>query len=177
MTNATIKGLAELQAALLQLSAKLEQNVMRGALRAGAKVIMEEAQRTAAFVDRSGALRDSMRVTTGAKNGRVSGFVKVGPGKKKRGKGKANGKGGSAFYARFVEFGTAAHVIRARSGSMLAVGFSLVNHPGARKHPFLRPAIDTKATAAAVAAGEYIRQRLASKYGIDVPAPTEDGDE
>jgi len=93
--------------------------------------------------------------------------------------GKVKG-GGIAYYARFVELGTAAHVIKAPPGAKLNVhGIfrSSVIHPGAKKKPFLRPAMDGQAQPAVQAMREYIRNRLSTKEGIDVPAPLEEGDE
>lgn len=180
-----VKGLRELQAALDQLPNKLQNNVMRGALRAGAKIIVAEAKRLAPvgppsgegariYGGREGLLRDSIRAKSPENEGtKIVGGVTAGgkfAGTKKK-------SAGDAFYAGFVEFGTAAHVIRAKPGSLLALGVSKVNHPGAKKHPFLRPAFDSKATAAVEAMREYIRKRLATKYGIDVPEPSGAGDD
>lgn len=169
MSETTVKGLAELQRALDSLPAKLEANIMRGALRAGAKVLAAEAKRNVHSV--SGALADSIRVGTKSRRGTVVGRVVAG------GKSKLARNGGDAFYGRFVEYGTAAHVIRAKNGKLLALGVSKVNHPGAKKKPFMRPAMDTQAQPALEAVREYIRNRLSSKHGIDVPAPLEEGDE
>lgn len=181
MSETTVKGLAELQRALDTLPAKIEANIVRGALRAGAKIILAEAQRLVPveppsganarlYGGREGLLRDSLRVGTkiDSRKAQVVATVKVG--------GKAKG-GGDAYYAKFVEFGTAPHVIRAKNGKMLALGVSKVNHPGAKKKPFLRPAMDTQMMASVEAVRDYIRNRLASKHGIDVPAPIEEGDE
>ncbi|MTV59152.1 hypothetical protein GM547_13990, partial [Streptococcus pneumoniae] len=44
MSNVHIKGGAELNKFLQQLPAKIEQSVLRGALRAGANVVMAEAK-------------------------------------------------------------------------------------------------------------------------------------
>lgn len=162
-----VKGLAELQAAMDQLPAQIERNIMRAALRAGAKVLLAEAQGTAAFADDTGALRGSLRITTSVRRGTVTAAVKAGPTKRDK----------RPWYARLVEYGTKAHIIRAKPGGLLAIGVSKVHHPGAKARPFLRPALDTKAQAAVQAMAEYIRQRLASKHGIDVPAPREEGDD
>lgn len=166
MTDTTVKGLSALQAALDQLPAKIEANILRGALRAGAKVLAEEIKRN--VPERTGALAQSIKF--GAKldkrDGKVSAYARAG------GRGK-KGKPG-VFYAHMVEFGTAAHIIQAPPGARLAVRgvfYSSVQHPGARKRPFVRPALDAKATAATQAVAEYIRTRLATKHGINVPAP------
>ena len=182
MSETTVKGLAALQAALDQLPAKIEANIMRGALRAGAKVMLDEAKRLAPVSEpsaenqrlyggRVGLLRDSIRIKTKLKRGQVTASVVAG-GKTK--------DGGQPFYARFVEYGTAAHVIMAGPGKYLPLGngyLKSVQHPGARPQPFMRPALDMGTGAAVAAAADYIRQRLATKHGIDVPAPLQDGDE
>lgn len=146
-----VKGLKELQAFLDQLPAKMERNVIRGALRAGANVVKPAAQ--AGINSVSGALAASLRVSVRARRGTVTAAVKT-----------------NLFYARFVEYGTRRHTIKASTGSALAFGGAMVwsvDHPGTAPHPFMRPALDTRAGAAVVAAGEYIKQRLATKHGLD----------
>ena len=168
MSSINIKGLAELQAALDTLPAKIEANIARGALRAGAKIIVAEAKRNVHSV--SGLLAAGIRVSSSRINrrsGKVTTSVIAGA--------KAT-KAVTAYYAHMVEFGTAAHVIRARKGGLLAIGVPKVNHPGARPKPFMRPAFDTQARAAVEAAREYIRQRLLVKHGIDVPGPDSQAD-
>lgn len=76
-----------------------------------------------------------------------------------------------------MEYGTAAHVIRAKKGRMLAVGVATVSHPGARKQPFMRPAFDNKQREAVQAFADYLRKRLATKHGINVPAPADEADD
>lgn len=166
-TDVKINGLAELQKALDTLPEKIQTNIMRGALRAGAKVIASDAKGTAAFVDRTGALRESIRVTTSVRGGIAKASVVSGPSKTNP----------VPFYARFVEYGTKAHIIKAKAGKLLAIGVSQVLHPGAKKHAFMRPAFDGKAQAAIEASREYVRARLLKKHGIDIPAPIVEGDQ
>lgn len=166
MSTTEVKGLADLQRALDSLPAKIEANIMRAAIRAGAKVIAQAAAANVHSV--SGTLAESVRfgARPNAKEGKVVGYVRAG-GKGKKGK-------ASAFYAHMVEHGTAAHVIRARKPNrMLAVGVAKVQHPGSKKKPFLRPAMDVHHQAALEAMREVIRKRLATKHGIDVPAPVD----
>lgn len=169
-----ITGLAELQAVLDTMPAKIEKNILRGALRAGMKTILPSARANVRSV--SGELARGLRIKTGARDGRVTATMS------------ARGKHG--FIARFVEFGTAAHLISARGialgrrGRQISIrtinrsekkgslSFSgtltgRVDHPGARARPFLRPALDAGATGAVIAAGEYMKQRLAEKHGLD----------
>ena len=172
-----VKGLADLQKFMNQLPAKLEANVLRSALRAGANVVKKEAQRNIAT--KIGALRKSLKVSTRSRRGVVTATVKS-----------------SSFYARMVEYGTQAHFIRvkkesrpgrltrrgykkwsirtinrsvARGSLMIGKNFvgESVSHPGARKKPFLRPALDSRAQDALVAVGNSIKQRLQTKHGLD----------
>lgn len=167
MSDYEIKGLAELQRALEQLPAKIEANIIQGALRAGAKVVAAAARDNVSVV--SGRLAASVRY--GAKRTKAleaQGYVRAG--------GRGKGKRAGAFYAHMVEYGTAAHIIKAPPGAKLnvrGVFYSSVQHPGARKKPFMRPALDSHAQAALEAVREYIRVRLATKHGIEVPAPVD----
>jgi HK97 gp10 family phage protein len=172
MSDVKVKGLAELQAALAQLPVKMENNILRAALRAGCKIIAKQAADNVKSV--SGSLAASVRFgvdTNKNKNGKLAGYVRAGA------RGKRAKKGlqpNAAFYAHMVEQGTAAHIIKARAPNrMLAIGVAQVQHPGAKKKPFLRPAMDNQGQAALAVMREYIRARLASKHGIDVPAPVD----
>lgn len=177
-----IVGGRELDAFLQQLAPKVEKNIMRAALRAGAAVIRDEARNNVSVLD--GLLRRSIRVTGKAKGGTVTASVKVG-----------------AFYGAMVEYGTKPHLIKVQEeekainyrltrkrGQLTRVSMRTINrhvlqignhfvgptvsHPGATEKPFLRPAFDTKAGAAIEAVKNKIRQRL-TKEGINVPAPEE----
>ena len=135
----------ELYDALEQLPVKLEKNVLRGAIRAGAKPVADEARRKAPvlkdFDPRRifGELAKSVReMATGVKNGIVKGGVVAG-GKSTVGRGKDKVEA-DPFYAHMVEYGT-------------------VKMP---PQPFMRPAIDTRTQAAIDATAQYIRERLAS---------------
>lgn len=170
-----IKGLKELQAELDKLPAKIEANVMRSALRAGAKVIEAEVKQNIPvsppndenarlYGSYTGALRDSVRVSTRSRRGVVSASVKAG--------------NAAAWYWRFVEFGTAAHWIKPKSRSSLflaGVAREVVLHPGARAKPFMRPALDAKMVSAVEAVREQVRRKLASaklsgQYGTQAPS-------
>ncbi len=157
MSDSSITGGRELDAFLQTLSVKVEKNIMRSALRAGANVFKDDVK--ANIPVESGDLRATVRVSTQAKSGTVTASLKVG--------------GKKAFYWHFVEFGTAAHRIGPKNAKALAlsgvvVGF--VHHPGARPKPFMRPAFDNKAGAAIDAVATQIRARLTLE-GINAPAP------
>lgn len=179
MSNFHIKGGAELDRLLQTLAPKLEKNIMRSALAAGARVIAKEAKANAPVGQPSnvnaklyggypGALRDGVRVTTGfTKTGTAYASVKAG-GKTK--------KGADVFYAHIVEYGARRHMIKPRAkkmkiGNQFIAG--AVTHPGVAPRPFMRPAVDTKLPEALLAVTMQIRKRLA-KEGIDVPAPVLD---
>ena len=154
MADVKVKGLADLNKFLQQLPAKVEQSVLRGALRAGANVVMAEAKANVP-VD-SGQLRDGLKVSTSSRRGRVTAKVK------------ATGK--HAFIAPWLEYGTAAHKITAKKGKGLFFGGLFVKgvqHPGSRPKPFMRPALDGRAQDAVVAAAQYMKRRLATKNGMD----------
>lgn len=148
-----IKGLSELQAFLDQLPAKMEKNIMRGAMRAGAVVLKDEVQGNVPV--RTGKLRDGLKIKTGSKGAKVMARVTF--------------TGPHAFLARWIEYGVVAHIINPKSGKYLSFAGLFarsVEHPGFAAKPMMRTALDTRGTAAAVAAGEYIKKRL-TKQGLD----------
>lgn len=178
-----IKGLSDLQKFLDQLPVKLEKNVMRSALRAGMKQVEVQAKANAPvgkpnsvnarlYGGYAGALRDSIRLGTSARGGKVTAYVRAG-GKNKRSR-------ADVFYAHFVEFRTRAHVIAAKGKGWLAFAglfVKRVDHPGTAPKPFMRPALDSQAVAAVNAAAKYMRDRLASKHGLDTSDVILEGDE
>lgn len=162
MAEVVVKGLSELQKFLDQLTPKLEAAVMRGALRAGMKEVLPVAQGNIHNV--SGELARGLKIGTRSRRGTVTASLKA--------------KGPHAHVAKWVEFGTKPHEIKAKDGS-LSFGGSFarsVMHPGATRKPFMRPALDQKATAAVVATGNYIKKRL-TKEGLNASHITIEGDE
>lgn len=161
MPEVKVKGLADLQAMLEELPAKIERNVVRGGLRAGAKVIQEEAKRLCPVGggqlrkgETPGALRDSVRISMAARRGKVTATVKAG--------------NRAAYYAHMVEFGTARHWIKPKNRKSLFLSGlmkEVVDHPGAQKKPFMRPAIDGKAEEAINEMADYIRERIPKEIG------------
>lgn len=180
-----VKGFNELQKFLDELPAKMEANIMRTAMRAGANVIKTAAQANlvANGSDKTGDLSDSMRVST-----RILSTGKV--------VAKVQTHSSPNNLAIWVEYGTAAHYIKVsdkdrptrkkRNGTVkmvsmktlnkmvntgsLAIGGKFVgpsvHHPGARPKPYMRPALDQYADKALLAVGEAIRKRL-TKRGLD----------
>ena len=159
-----VHGLSDLGKVLQTFTLKLERNVIRGGLRQGANVVKEQVLVNVPVAEPSdrnreryggyaGALRDSVRVSTRSYRGKVSASVKAGGMKTK--------KGADVYYANWVEYGTRPHMNGARG-----------HHPGARPHPFMRPALDTEAQRAVIAMGNYMRHRLDMQHGIDTPEIT-----
>lgn len=161
-----IQGGKELAAFLQALPLKVEKNIMRSALRAGAGIIAKEAKQNVPV--QNGELRKSIRTGSNAKKGKVEATVKVGSKK--------------VWYSRFVEYGTAPHMIKAGKNKPNLVFFGKsgkrvvtqqVAHPGAKAKPFMRPAFDTKGDEAVAAVAKRIRERL-TKENINVVAPEVD---
>lgn len=157
-----VKGLADLQKFMDELTPKMERNVMRGALRAGMKEVLPVAKSNIHSV--SGQLAAGLKLRTSARGGVVTASIKTG--------------GPHGYLGDMVEYGTAAHVIVPRAAGALDIGGAVVKsaeHPGAKPHPFLRPALDGQAQPAVVAAADYIKTRLADEHGLDTSEVTIEG--
>ena len=158
LTNVT--GLADLQKALNDFPVQVEKKIMRGGLRAGMKPMLEAAKQ--AVPVKSSALRDSLRIGTNAKSGKVTATLKAGDKK--------------AWYAYMVEFGTAAHFIQPKFAKALGFLGALVegvHHPGSKKKPFMRPAMDTMQPQAIQAMADYLRQRIDKEQLKNLPDETD----
>ena len=183
MAEQQIKGLSELNKYMQQFPAKMEANVMRSGMGQGAKVIMEEVKKRVPVGKPSsvgkklyklypGALRDSIRKSTSLKFGRVIATIKAG--------GKNKKTGADVFYAHMVEWGTAGHAIKGRKGGKLKFGSFFgraIFHKGARRQPFMRPALDMKHRSAIVETARAIRKRLEKKNGLNARHIKLEGDE
>ena len=157
MATTNVKGLAELQAVLNTLPAKLERNIMRAALRQGANVIMRKARENLAAngsVD-SGILRKGIKVSTSAKGGTVIAKVRA--------------TSAHAYIAHWLEYGVQPHGLK--KGANVSSGKYQDGklHPGFPERAFLRPALDSEMQAAVIAVGNTIKARLLTKHGIDTP--------
>jgi HK97 gp10 family phage protein len=178
-----VKGLADLQKFLDRLPVKMEKNVMRSSMRQGANLIRNDAKARAPvgppsqknrrlYGGYAGALRDSIRVGTSARGGKVTAYIRAGGRNKKT--------GAAVFYAHFLEYGTKAHDIAAKIGGWLSFGgrfTKTVEHPGITARPYMRPAMDTQAQAAVQAMATHMRALLAKKHGLDTAHVKLDGDE
>jgi len=159
MSEVHVTGLAELQQLLDTLPAKMEANVMRGALRAGMMPVLEAAQKNlhASGAAKTYELMAGLKVTARIKGGTVQSRLR------------ATGK--HAFVAHWLEFtGAKPHDIKPkRRKSLFIAGIfgEIVHHPGFRAKPFLRPALDGQSQTALLTTAEYIKRRLATKNGLD----------
>ncbi len=163
MADVHVRGLAELQKFMDTLAPRIEKNILRGALRSGMRVVQPVAKANVHSV--SGLLAAGLKIGTRARGGVVTAYLK------------STGKHG--YLARWVEYGTAAHNIAAKRGgwlSFMGIFAKEVAHPGARPHPFLRPALDSQSQKAVIAAAEYMRNRLATKEGLDTAGIVIEGD-
>lgn len=174
----TVKGRAEVRNYIKQIPQALETKILRGAARAAARVVADEAK----MRTQSSEVRDAIGISTKQEeSGRVIAKVQV--------------KGPGAYLAPWEEYGTAPHYIsvddsqrkgmsvgrinkKAKEGVLVINGEPVgktVLHPGARPHPFLRPSLDLKASEAIAEAQSYITTRLAREGlgGAEVP----EGDE
>jgi HK97 gp10 family phage protein len=172
-----VKGLGDVNSFLSTLPAKLESNILRGALKAGADVFAAEARDTV----RSHEVRDAISTSSRAEKGLVSAKVQV--------------KGKGAYLAPWLEHGTDPHFISVDDSvsegktvrrintevkhHSLEIGGhfvgTTVHHPGAQPYPFMRPAVDNKSGAAIAAIGDYIAARC-TKAGFAAPAPSQESE-
>ena len=90
-----LKGGPELLQLLDQLPKNLEHNVIRGGLRAGAKVIQQQAKANVPV--KTGQLKRAIGIGTRTDGAKLSSYVKL------RGKG--------SYLGLFIEYGVAPHLI------------------------------------------------------------------
>lgn len=140
-----VHGLKELHDFFQTLPAKVEAKLLRGGIRAGAKVVADDARSKAPTLKEAdprrvgGELKKSVRVmSTAVRGGRVMGGVVAG-GKVNVKKDKVRGQA-DAYWAVWVEYGTI---------NMAA-------------QPFMRPAVDARHEDAVGAAAVYMRGRVES---------------
>lgn len=155
--DSVIQGGRAMDDLLKTLAPKLEKNIMRAALRAGAAVLRGEARR---LVPRDTQdLFKSIRVSTRIRKGQITASVKAG--------------NAIAYYAHMVEFGTRAHTEKAPKGAAMdvnGVARRVVDHPGARQKPFLRNTADNKFHEAVQTIAAKLRERL-TEHGLNNPPP------
>lgn len=166
----TMKGRDEVRNFIRRLPAQLEEKVLRGAARAGAKVVADEIKLRTPSED----VRNAVRMKTKVDDGFVTVRIDLKP-------------GWGRSVGTWLEWGTEGHFIsvddsqrdglsvrrvneKTREGSLVINGNfvgTTVWHPGARAQPAFRPAIDTKAGDAIAAAQGYINTRLSRGAEMD----------
>lgn len=164
---ATSRGKAEVLAFMNRIPAELEDRVLRGAARSAATVVADEAKERT----QSSEIRGAIKVATRKEGrGRIVAKVQV--------------KGPGAYLAPWEEYGTAPHLISVDESQRRGMSIGRINrlakepdanhslviggkfvgktvmHPGARPHPFLRPALDLKEAEAVAVAQSYITTRV-----------------
>jgi hypothetical protein len=144
-----LKGGTELMQMLDRIPQRMTRSIGRGALRAGARVVAEEAKERVG----SAAIAKQIRVSTRGDGTIVSAKVVV-----------REEKNTIGYVAWFLEYGVTPHWIRPVKKGGLELGPDVVrlvvHHPGFGERPFLRPAMDAKAAEAINAIGAYIGTRL-----------------
>jgi hypothetical protein len=184
---ATSRGGSDVRRFIAQLPHQLEQKVLRGAGRAAGKVVQAEAKdrlgpRQAETASGTKVLiADALRVRTKQEPGRIVVRIQL--------------KGPGAYVGRWLEYGTAPHLISvhdevrdgmsinrinklSREGSLKIggkfVGASVM-HDGAKRKPFMRISLDTRFDDAVAAAQSYINSRV-TRSGI-IAGPDAEGDD
>lgn len=158
VTEVKIEGLAELDKLLKDFAPRLEANILRASLRAGAVEMAEEVKRRTPYD--YGELRKTIRVSTSSRRGRVSARIRAGGTKK-------------VFYGHMVEFGTAAHLIKPkkeggamvfRVGGRTIATRKPIQHPGTKAQPFMRPAFDSTVQESLAAFRARVRRGINTEF-------------
>ena len=173
MSETRIEGLSDLYKTLQTLPAKIEGNIMRGALRAAQGVIRKSAMSMAPVDD--GHLKKSIKIKFRARSQKF-GVIRM----------HLTAGDKNAYYAHMIEFGTASfytgkgktvgkpYIIKAKDSTgaelstgnkrrALKIGATMVNqvtHPGIRPRPFMRPAFDQSKDQALKVMADYIKTRI-----------------
>lgn len=177
----TVRGKADVDRFMAQIPGDMAK-MLRGAMRAGAKVVSEEIKE----LTPSEEVRAQMRTRTKQDDGRIVVRIDVKP-------------GWARSLGTWLEYGTSPHLISVDesqrqgmsigrinllanspdSSHSLVIGGKFVGttvfHPGARPHPAFRPALDTKEAEAVAAAQRYINSHV-KPSGIVVPAEPQGDD-
>lgn len=177
------RGKAEVRSYIGGIPKEVETKLLRGAARAGAKVVSDEIKINVTAEE----IAANLRTRTTAEEGRVVARIDVKP-------------GWARSLAIWAEYGTAPHLISVDesqragrsigrinrlasekdSSHSLVIGGNFVGttvmHPGAQPHPTFRPALDHKEAEAVAAAQSFINSRV-KPSGITGRAEADGGDE
>ena len=173
-----VSGLKQLDAYLAALPMNLQKNAIRAGLTAAARPVRDEARNLAP--KSSGAMARAIR--TGSPRQNQDGTFSV----------SISLKGPHSFLGLFHEYGVSPHLI-ASTGSgegrvavrkaaqgkgkvgakVMKIGddfvSGIIQHPGHRAHPFMRPALDAKADEAVRAFADRVRSYIEGKTGFTAP--------
>lgn len=145
--SAIISGERELMARLNAMAADLKKEISKEALTEGAKIVQRDMSARAPG-SIAGAIEIEVDITVPVP------IARVGPNK-------------DHWYAIFAEYGAKRHTIKTTTKKVLADGSAVfgkeVNHPGVRKRPFVRPALDENIVAIRRKIGEVIARRLGAR--------------
>ena len=169
-----VQGLRELGQALQQLPQRIGRNVLRGAVGAGARRIRDRARENAPRS--TGAVKDGHPPPGTLKRSiivkqipELSGplkqtfYVHVRSGKKYAHQGKGGRLSQDAWYWRFVEFGTQAHVVRPKNKKALAFNGQvrpMASIPAVGARPFMRTAFESEKSRAVDEIKRYLEERI-----------------
>jgi len=173
---ATSRGGAAVRRYMAQLPAELERTVLRGAARAGGKVLVDGAKERSISSD----VDDAIVMKRKSEPGRITVIITV-------------EKGWARSVANWLEYGTDAHFISVakedRGGKSVArinatdkrsmiIGGKFVGdtvfHPGAKPHPFLRPTLDIDGPKAVAEAQNFINAHVTPSGIIASAEPGDD---
>jgi hypothetical protein len=175
---ATSRGKSDVQRFMAGLPEQIVSKLLVGAGRAGGKVIADEAKERTTSQD----VADNIVVRTKREGSRITVRITV-------------RKGFALSVGNWLEWGTSPHFISVDAGQRGGKSVRRINelgdhqslmingkfvgetvyHPGARPHPFLRPALDLKEGEAISMAQSYINARI-TPAGIIGTADQGDGD-
>lgn len=156
--SVTVSGTAETVAALARLSAQLQKKIVGNAIRSGARVILKEARLRCPV--ETGALAASLKVRAPKKKAAGENIAMVSADPKFVG---PDGYRRPYKYAWLVEHGSSPHTIESKDIPLNIAGahpVAVVQHPGSRPRPFLRPAFDANIGLIQQRIGEAIERGL-----------------
>ena len=160
--TAKVEGSEQLLKELVALGGNV-RSTARTAMRAGARVIQEEAERNASALGTRAGKHTRIQA-----HSQVKGVITlaVAPSKKK-------------WWFRYFETGVTAHeitgdplVFEGEAGLIIIGG---VHHPGMAARPWLRPAFDAKQQAAVAAVGDKLREAIEARRAIVESGEEEEG--
>jgi len=174
----SVKGQAEVERFIAGLPAQIEAKLLRGAARAGGKVLLDETKSRSPAEE----ITEALALSTRSEPGRI--VVKV----------SVKGQWPRSL-ATWAEYGTDPHFITVddsqregksvrrineTGGGALRIGGKFVgktvHHPGAKANPFMRPSLDLSAAAARAAMQTYVNARVTRGgiIGSDEPEGTDE---